>query len=152
MKTRVFHTEAKVLQALANPKRLEVVHLLHDHALSASEIQRMTGFPQANLSQHLTVLKEAQVIVAVRSGKSIRYRLSHPNFGRIGHLLDEIRSEPTAHRHETHRRQVQDPVCGMWVEPAATKWQELYKGATYFFCASGCQRHFVKTPHTYVGK
>lgn len=152
MNIRIFQAEANALQALANPKRLEIVHVLQHHQLTASEIQRMIGIAQPSVSQHLTVLKRAHIVVATRTGTHIRYRLSHPNFGRVATLLDEARRAGPARKHETHRRQIQDPVCGMWVEPAATKWQTLYKGATYFFCASGCQRRFVKTPRRYAPK
>ncbi len=150
MKTIPFAAEAAMLKALAHPKRLEIIHLLHNRELTASEIQRMTGFPQANLSQHLTLLKEAQVVVAVRTGKNIRYRLSHPNFFFISKLVEESRATRPAQKKESSHTQVQDPVCGMWVEPAATHWQALYKGATFFFCASGCEQRFIKTPKKYA--
>lgn len=139
-----------MLKALAHRKRLEIIHLLRHQVLTASEIERMTGFPQANLSQHLALLKDAQVVVAERTGKHIRYRLSHQNFWRISGLLEESRAARPARRRESNRTQVQDPVCGMWVEPAAARWRTLYKAATYFFCASGCQRRFLKTPQVYV--
>ncbi len=150
MKKTTFSREAKMLKALAHPKRLEIIHLLHDRELTASDIQRMTGFPQANLSQHLTLLKEAQVVVAVRTGKNIHYRLSHPNFVKMSKLVEESRAPRPAQKKETNDRQVKDPVCGMWVEPAATRWQTLYKGATYFFCASGCEHRFLKNSEHYV--
>jgi len=150
MKTSTFLRESKILKALAHPKRLEIIHLLRHQVLTASEIQRMTGFPQANLSQHLTLLKEGQIVVAVRTGKNIRYRLSHSNFSQVSTLLEQTRASRPAQKEESNQRQVQDPVCGMWVEPAATRWQTLYKGATYFFCASGCERRFLKNSEDYV--
>lgn len=110
----------------------------------------MTGFPQANLSQHLTLLKQAQIVVAVRTGKNISYRLSHPNFLMMSKLIEESKTVRPAQKKESSQSQVQDPVCRMWVEPAATRWQALFKGATYFFCASGCERRFIKTPERYA--
>lgn len=150
MEKTTFSREAKTLKALAHPKRLEIIHLLHQRVLTASEIQRMTGFPQANLSQHLASLKAGQIVVAVRTGKNIRYRLSHPNFWQVCKLLEENNEVRPAQEHESNRRQVQDPVCGMWIEPAATRWQTVYKGATYFFCASGCEQRFLKNSERYA--
>lgn len=150
MKHSTYATEARFLKALSHPKRLEIVHLLGHRQLTAGEIERMTGFPQANLSQHLRDMKIAKVIVAVRRGRHITYRLTHPNFLQIGSSLAAISAPRKATAREMSRREVQDPVCGMWVEPAAAKWQTLYKGATYFFCASGCQRHFLRSPKKYV--
>ena len=150
MTSAVFHHEAATLKALANPKRLEIVYLLGQRQLTASEIEQMTGFPQANLSQHLRELKEGRIIVAERSGKNIRYRLTHPNFRRLAKILAETTTPKPAQNRETQPSEVQDPVCGMWVEPASARWQNLYKGATFFFCASGCYHRFRKSPTVYV--
>lgn len=150
MKQAAFQHEAAMLKALSHPKRLEIVHLLGHRELTATEIQRMTGFPQANLSQHLRELKVARVIVAERESKNIKYRLAHPSFLQINKILRETSAPQKPKSRDTNATAVQDLVCGMWVEPTATKFQTIYKGATYFFCASGCQHRFVKSPELYV--
>ncbi len=150
MKVSVFQHETKVLKALSHPKRLEIVHLLGSRELTATDIQRMTGFPQANLSQHLRELKVARIIVAERESKNIRYRLAHPSFLQITKILQETSAPQKAKTRETKKSEVQDLVCRMWVEPAGTPFQTIYKGATYFFCASGCQKHFVTSPEKYA--
>ena len=42
-----------------------------------------------------------------------------------------------------------DPVCKMKVDPK-TSLQHVYQGQTYYFCAPGCKRLFVKTPEAYL--
>lgn len=150
MTTAGFRQEASILKALGHPKRLEIVHLLSRRQLTATDIQRMTGFPQSNLSQHLRELKVARVVVADRNGKNISYRLTHPNFLQLTQVVHDLRAPKAAQARETNKTEVQDPVCGMWVEPAAARWQTLYKGATIFFCASGCLQRFQKTPVRYA--
>jgi YHS domain-containing protein len=145
-----YTNEARILKALGHPKRLEILQLVHQRQLTAGEIERMTGWPQANLSQHLHALKLAKVIIAVRQGKHIRYRLAHPSFTQIIATVTATSAPRKATAREIHRTEVQDLVCGMWVEPAAASWQAIYKGATYFFCASGCYRQFTKSPERYV--
>lgn len=150
MKSPSYAPEARFLKALSHPKRLEIVHLLGQRQLTAGEIETMTGWPQANLSQHLRELKLAKIIVAIRQGKNIHYRLTNPKFLTIGATLATISAPRKATAREGSRTVVQDVVCGMWVEPVAAKWQTLYKGATYFFCAAGCQKNFVRSPERYV--
>ncbi len=150
MKSHTYTTEARILKALSNPKRLEIIHLLGHRDLTATDIQRMTGFPQANLSQHLRELKLARVIVAVRKSRFIHYRVAHRDVLHMLKMLEDVSSHRAATKHETSRSEVQDLVCQMWVEPSSAKWQTIYKGATYFFCASGCQKHFMKSPEKYV--
>ena len=46
---------------------------------------------------------------------------------------------------------VHDPVCGMKVDPAATKQQVKHQGTEYYFCSTDCQAKFVADPAKYVG-
>jgi YHS domain-containing protein len=45
---------------------------------------------------------------------------------------------------------VADVVCGMKVVPSSAEWKTIYKGATYYFCASGCFKKFTNNPEQYV--
>jgi YHS domain-containing protein len=144
--------QAAIYQALANPKRLEILVLLANHELTAGEIQAMTGFPQANLSQHIYLLKKAHIILATRRGQQISYRITHPNFVRTLNLLKEI-DQPYAKKKTavmTKQLKVKDPVCGMTISPAMAHFSTIYKGGTYYFCASGCASRFKKLPTKYV--
>ncbi len=87
---QVFKLHSDLLKALSHPKRLEIVHLLRDQELSVSQIQTMLDLPQANLSQHLMVLREVQVVEFRREGKEIYYQLTHKNFIKASDLLREV--------------------------------------------------------------
>lgn len=43
-----------------------------------------------------------------------------------------------------------DPVCGMEVDMATAKFTADYEGKTYYFCAPGCKRTFMKNPADYL--
>ena len=43
-----------------------------------------------------------------------------------------------------------DPVCGMSVNPKTTEIVATIEGQTYYFCAEGCRKTFVKTPEKYL--
>jgi xanthine dehydrogenase accessory factor len=43
-----------------------------------------------------------------------------------------------------------DPVCQMEVEIATAKYTYDYEGTTYYFCAPGCKRDFIKDPQEYL--
>ena len=47
---------------------------------------------------------------------------------------------------------VNDPVCGMDVDPKAAAGNSDYEGKTYYFCSQGCKKAFDKEPQKYVGK
>lgn len=76
VKTRIYELQAEICQALANPKRLEIISLLENGELSAGEIVKAMGLPEPNVSQHLSVMRQKGIIVSRREGTSIFYRLS----------------------------------------------------------------------------
>src|SRR5215472_17005414 len=45
---------------------------------------------------------------------------------------------------------VEDPVCGMTVNPATAKAQFQHAGSTYYFCCAGCARKFQAAPEQYI--
>lgn len=77
-KDRVYAQFARVGQALASEKRLEILDLLaqaprHVEALAAETEQSV-----ANISQHLQVLRAARLVESERAGTRIVYRLADP--------------------------------------------------------------------------
>ena len=47
---------------------------------------------------------------------------------------------------------VQDPVCGMTVDPATAKEKVEYMGTTHYFCSAGCRSAFDKNPARYTAQ
>ena len=45
---------------------------------------------------------------------------------------------------------VKDPVCGMTVDPAESRFSLTYHGIHHHFCSAGCLAKFEKTPQHYV--
>ena len=43
-----------------------------------------------------------------------------------------------------------DPVCGMTVDPAATKHRAAHAGVDYFFCGAKCREKFLADPAKYL--
>jgi YHS domain-containing protein len=55
-----------------------------------------------------------------------------------------------ARRPDEHASLVQDPVCGMSVDPATATEKVEYAGSTYYFCSAGCRSAFAKDPAHYA--
>jgi DNA-binding transcriptional ArsR family regulator len=76
-KDKVYSILAAVLKSIANPKRLEIADLLSQGEKSVEEIAMDTGMTIANTSQHLQVLKAANLIDTRREGNFIFYSLAN---------------------------------------------------------------------------
>jgi DNA-binding transcriptional ArsR family regulator len=74
----VYKLQAEVLKTLANPRRLEIIHLLADGPREVSRLAEEMGISQPNVSQHLALMRSAGVVEAERDGREVRYRLSDP--------------------------------------------------------------------------
>ena len=44
---------------------------------------------------------------------------------------------------------IQDPVCGMEIDPAKAAGKSVYSGKTYYFCSKSCKEKFDKDPKKY---
>lgn len=70
--------KASVFQALGHPTRIAIVEVLREGELSARMIQERLEIEQANLSQHLAVLRSRQIVVNRKEGNQVFYSLRNP--------------------------------------------------------------------------
>ena len=68
-KDKVYSELAKVTKSMANPHRLEIIELLAQGECSVEQIAEQTSLSVANASQHLQVLKTAQLSGDQPTGK-----------------------------------------------------------------------------------
>lgn len=159
MYEQLFHLHADLLKALAQPRRLEIIHLLRDQELSVSQIQEMLDLPQANISQHLQILRKFGVVKTKRKGKQVFYKIAHLNFIKASDLIRQILCEQHSQDKLSDMANfsmmdlvpiVTDPVCKMRVSPKTAGFAHTYHGKTYYFCASGCLKKFKSNITKYL--
>lgn len=75
--TKIYELQSEICIALANPKRLQILNLLKNGEMSAGEMVKAMQIPKANLSQHLTILKQKGILSSRREGTSIYYTIAH---------------------------------------------------------------------------
>jgi DNA-binding transcriptional ArsR family regulator len=66
----------RLLDVLCDGTRLKIVRALRDNQLAASDLARILGRSRSATSQHLRVLREAEVVAPSRNGNVVRYRLA----------------------------------------------------------------------------
>jgi DNA-binding transcriptional ArsR family regulator len=70
--------KADIFQALAHPTRIAIIELLAGGELSAGELIEKLGMEQANISQHLAVLRAKQLVVNRKVGNQVFYSVRDP--------------------------------------------------------------------------
>jgi DNA-binding transcriptional ArsR family regulator len=70
--------KADFFQAMAHPTRIAIIEQLRDGELSAGELIEHLGKEQANVSQHLAVLRAKQIVVNRKAGNQVFYSVRDP--------------------------------------------------------------------------
>jgi len=73
---------AQLLSALAAPERLKIVRLLSEGSCTVTEIIQKVKIRPANVSHHLSILRQARLIRGKKTGRFVHYSL-------LPGLLDE---------------------------------------------------------------
>jgi ArsR family transcriptional regulator len=80
----------KTFKALADPTRRQILALLRDRDWMAGEIASEFPMAWASVSHHLSVLKEAGLVLAIREGQFIRYSLNTTVFQEVVQQLMDL--------------------------------------------------------------
>ena len=76
MKKVLYELHSNIWQVFSSPKRLEILNLLRDKELSVGQLAKLANIRQANLSQHLSILREREIVKTRRDGVTIYYSLA----------------------------------------------------------------------------
>jgi ArsR family transcriptional regulator len=87
---RIFELHAEVCKTLSNPLRLQIINELQDGEKTVSSLTKALGIRQANLSQHLAVLRQRGVLATRREGPNVYYRIANPKIIKACNLIREV--------------------------------------------------------------
>jgi ArsR family transcriptional regulator, arsenate/arsenite/antimonite-responsive transcriptional repressor len=65
-----------VFKALSDPNRIRVVKMLEQKELCVCEIRTILGLSNSTASKHLSILRDANLILDTKSGKWVNFRLN----------------------------------------------------------------------------
>jgi len=74
MKARL-EKASRCLKVLAHPMRLMIIHLLGEGEMSVQELEKAVGISQSSVSQHLSLLKDKEILDSRRVAQQVFYRL-----------------------------------------------------------------------------
>ena len=90
--------KADIFQALAHPTRIAIVEALRHGEVGTSALLGQLHVEQANLSQHLAILRAKQVVVGRKSGNLVYYSLRDPVLSKV---LDLLKQYFYSHLHQS---------------------------------------------------
>ena len=96
MEHKLYELHAQMCQLFTSPKRLEILNLLRGKELSVGELAKIAKIRQANLSQHLSILREKGVVKTRREGTTIYYSLANLKISKAFDIIREMLLEKLA--------------------------------------------------------
>jgi DNA-binding transcriptional ArsR family regulator len=70
--------KAALFQALGHPTRIAILEMLDRGEISAGALIKELGMEQANISQHLAVLRAQQIVTTRKAGNQVFYSVRDP--------------------------------------------------------------------------
>ena len=99
MSKQIYEMHASICNVFSNPKRLEIIDLLRDGEKSVNELSELAEIPQANLSQHLSLMRQRGILETRREGVNIYYSIANPKVIKAFEIMREVLLEQLS-RHE----------------------------------------------------
>ena len=96
MEERMFQMHAEVCKSMANPTRLKIINLLGGGEKSVEELRKRLKLPKANLSQHLSILRQRRIVVTRREGLNVYYKCANQKMLKACEILREVLMEQLA--------------------------------------------------------
>jgi DNA-binding transcriptional ArsR family regulator len=93
VKNEMTRLHAHICKGLADPKRLMIIDLLRDGEVTVTDLVDALEIPQANVSQHLAVLRDKGLVSSRRDGQWAYYSLTSPKTVKAVDLLREVMQE-----------------------------------------------------------
>jgi DNA-binding transcriptional ArsR family regulator len=71
----LYQLQAEFCKGMAHPKRIYILSVLKGGEKTVNELAKLTGIPQANVSQHLSILRKLDIVETRRDGSSVYYSI-----------------------------------------------------------------------------
>jgi ArsR family transcriptional regulator len=78
------------MKSIAHPLRLKILCVLGDGELSVQDIVEMVGTSQSNISQHLAILRDKEVLATRKKANRVFYRISDPRTLKLVGMMRDV--------------------------------------------------------------
>ena len=102
-KENFYNLHAEMCKTISNPRRQAILDTIRNGEMTVSELIEKTGIRQANLSQHLAILRSKGVVSTRRDGNNVHYSLSNLKIIEAYDLISEVLEDSATSRDKTIR-------------------------------------------------
>jgi ArsR family transcriptional regulator, arsenate/arsenite/antimonite-responsive transcriptional repressor len=109
----------KIFKAIGDPGRLRIVKMLEDKELCMCEIREVLQLSNATVSKHLSLLRDAGLVVDTKEGKWVNFALvskpADPLLNGVLKLLKQSMNDDSQIRNDRKavRKVCRNAICGI---------------------------------------
>jgi DNA-binding transcriptional ArsR family regulator len=96
----IYELQAEVSKTMAHPLRLAILHSLKDGEKTVNDLTKITGASQSNVSQHLALMRQRQIVKTRKTGSNIYYRVTSPKISQACDMIREVLMEQLIQKQE----------------------------------------------------
>lgn len=87
---QLYQMQAEIAKVLANPVRLRILDQIGTGEVAYATLLSTLGISKTNLSQHLTILRQAGLLTVRREGVRVHYHLTYPEIKALCAAMRDI--------------------------------------------------------------
>jgi len=96
----IYNLQAEVSKTMAHPLRLAILHSLKDGEKTVNDLTELTGAGQSNVSQHLALMRQRDIVRTRKEGSNIYYRVASPKISQACDMIREVLLEQLSQKQE----------------------------------------------------
>jgi len=82
--------KVKKLKAIADKNRYKIVKILLNNSYCVRGLSNLLEISESAVSQHLKILREAEIVVGEKKGYFVHYRVKKENIEKIAEIIKEL--------------------------------------------------------------
>src|SRR4030066_2080076 len=99
----IYEIQAEISKTMAHPLRLAILHCLKNGEKTVNELTETIGASQSNISQHLALMRQRQIVKTRKAGSNIYYRVANPKISQACDMVREVLLEQLSQKQEIAR-------------------------------------------------
>jgi ArsR family transcriptional regulator, virulence genes transcriptional regulator len=96
----LYEMQAEISKTMAHPLRLAILHYLKDGEKTVNDLVETLGASQSNVSQHLALMRQRQIVKTRRVGSTVYYQVSNPKISKACDMVRQVLLEQLGQKHE----------------------------------------------------
>jgi DNA-binding transcriptional ArsR family regulator len=100
----IFRLQAAISKTMSNPLRVAILYYLKSGEKTVNQLADLAGASQSNVSQHLALLRQRDLVTTRKTGSSVYYSVASPKISQACNMIREVLWEQLRQKQELAKK------------------------------------------------